>query len=121
MCGIVGYIGEKEATPIILSGLKKLEYRGYDSAGLAVLEDHHIELRRAAGKLDCLAELVAGQPLSGKMGIGHTRWATHGEPNERNAHPHTGMTGRVVVVHNGIVENFLELHEELSAEGIEFN
>ncbi len=121
MCGIVGYIGEKDATPIILSGLKKLEYRGYDSAGLAVLEDHHIELRRAAGKLDCLAELVNGQPVSGKIGIGHTRWATHGEPNERNAHPHTGMTGRVVVVHNGIVENFLELKEEMRAEGIEFN
>ena len=121
MCGIVGYIGEKDATPIILSGLKKLEYRGYDSAGIAVLEDGHISVRRAAGKLDCLAELVNGQPLSGKMGIGHTRWATHGEPNERNAHPQSGMTGRVVVVHNGIVENFLELHEELSAEGIEFN
>jgi glucosamine--fructose-6-phosphate aminotransferase (isomerizing) len=121
MCGIVGYIGEKDATPIILSGLKKLEYRGYDSAGIAVLEDSHITVRRAAGKLDCLADLVNGQPLSGKMGIGHTRWATHGEPNERNAHPQSGMTGRVVVVHNGIVENFLELHEELSAEGIEFN
>jgi glucosamine--fructose-6-phosphate aminotransferase (isomerizing) len=120
MCGIVGYIGEKDATSIILGGLKKLEYRGYDSAGIAVLEDGHITVRRAAGKLDCLADLVNGQPLSGKMGIGHTRWATHGEPNERNAHPQSGMTGRVVVVHNGIVENFLELHEELSAEGIEF-
>ncbi len=121
MCGIVGYIGKKDATTIILSGLKKLEYRGYDSAGIAVLEDGHITVRRAAGKLDCLADLVNGQPLSGKMGIGHTRWATHGEPNERNAHPQSGVTGRVVVVHNGIVENFLELHEELSAEGIEFN
>jgi glutamine---fructose-6-phosphate transaminase (isomerizing) len=121
MCGIVGYIGQKDATPIILNGLKKLEYRGYDSAGLAILEDGHIAVRRAAGKLDCLAGLVTDQPLSGQMGIGHTRWATHGEPNERNAHPHTGMTGKVVVVHNGIVENFLELHEELSAEGIEFN
>ena len=121
MCGIVGYIGEKNATPIILSGLKRLEYRGYDSAGIAVLENSHIELRRELGKLDALVSLVNQQPLKGKVGIGHTRWATHGEPSARNAHPHFGMTQEVVVVHNGIVENFLELRDELSAEGVVFN
>ncbi len=121
MCGIVGYIGEKDATPIILNGLKKLEYRGYDSAGIAVLEDGHIELRRDAGKLDHLLALVEASPLHGQVGIGHTRWATHGVPNARNAHPHVGSTGKVVVVHNGIVENYLELREELTAEGVVFN
>ncbi len=117
MCGIVGYIGPRDATPIILNGLKRLEYRGYDSAGLAVLQNSHIEVRRDVGKLARLATLVEGSPVSGQVGIGHTRWATHGEPSARNAHPHLGMTGEVVVVHNGIVENFLELREELSAEG----
>ncbi len=121
MCGIVGYIGEQNATPIILNGLKKLEYRGYDSAGLAVLEDGHIQVRRDAGKLSKLTGLVEMQPVAGKMGIGHTRWATHGEPSARNAHPHLGSTKEVVVVHNGIVENFLELREELVAEGVHFN
>jgi len=121
VCGIVGYIGDRNATPIILAGLKKLEYRGYDSAGIAVIEDHHIELRRELGKLDNLLGLVKENPLEGKIGIGHTRWATHGEPSARNAHPHIGMTGSVVVVHNGIVENFLELREELTAEGAVFN
>jgi glucosamine--fructose-6-phosphate aminotransferase (isomerizing) len=121
MCGIVGYIGEKNATPIILSGLKRLEYRGYDSAGIAVLENSHIELRRELGKLDALVNLVGQQPLKGKVGVGHTRWATHGEPSARNAHPHFGMTREVVVVHNGIVENFLELRDELIAEGAVFN
>jgi glucosamine--fructose-6-phosphate aminotransferase (isomerizing) len=120
MCGIVGYIGERDATPIILNGLKRLEYRGYDSAGLAVLQDGHIEVRRDAGKLARLNSLVDESPVHGKAGIGHTRWATHGEPNARNAHPHLGMTGEVVVVHNGIVENFLELREELCAEGVVF-
>jgi glucosamine--fructose-6-phosphate aminotransferase (isomerizing) len=120
MCGIVGYIGERDATPIILNGLKRLEYRGYDSAGLAVLQDGHIEVRRDAGKLARLNSLVDESPVHGQAGIGHTRWATHGEPNARNAHPHLGMTGEVVVVHNGIVENFLELREELCAEGVVF-
>jgi glucosamine--fructose-6-phosphate aminotransferase (isomerizing) len=120
MCGIVGYIGPRDATPIILNGLRRLEYRGYDSAGLAVLQDGEIQVRRDAGKLSRLASLVDGDPVHGNLGIGHTRWATHGEPNARNAHPHIGMTGDVVVVHNGIVENFLELREELLAEGAVF-
>jgi glucosamine--fructose-6-phosphate aminotransferase (isomerizing) len=121
MCGIVGYIGPQNATPIILNGLKKLEYRGYDSAGLAVIQNNHIEIRRDVGKLNKLAELVAEIPVTGNVGIGHTRWATHGEPSARNAHPHIGMTGNVVVVHNGIVENYLELRNELTAEGVIFN
>lgn len=120
MCGIVGYIGEQNATPIILGGLKRLEYRGYDSAGLAVIEDGHIEVRRDAGKLDNLASLVHEHPVAGKIGIGHTRWATHGEPTARNAHPHVSTNGDFVVVHNGIVENFLELKEELISEGAVF-
>jgi len=121
MCGIVGYIGEKNATTVILTGLRRLEYRGYDSAGLAVLENEKIEVRRDAGKLDRLVELVNEQPVKGPVGIGHTRWATHGVPSAQNAHPHMGATGRVVVVHNGIVENYLELREELEAEGVKFN
>ncbi|RJQ44785.1 MAG: glutamine--fructose-6-phosphate transaminase (isomerizing) [Anaerolineaceae bacterium] len=121
MCGIVGYIGEKNATPIILGGLKKLEYRGYDSAGIAVIEDGHIELRRDVGKLTNLETLVKEKPLSGRIGIGHTRWATHGAPSAKNAHPHVGETGKVVIVHNGIVENYMELKEELEAEGALFN
>lgn len=120
MCGIVGYIGNKNATPIVLTGLKKLEYRGYDSAGIAVLTDKNIEVRRDAGKLANLENLVANLPIVGKVGIGHTRWATHGEPSTRNAHPHLGSTGKVVVVHNGIVENFIELKEELTNAGVQF-
>ncbi|MBU0511904.1 MAG: glutamine--fructose-6-phosphate transaminase (isomerizing) [Chloroflexi bacterium] len=121
MCGIVGYIGPQDATPIILNGLKRLEYRGYDSAGLAVLQNGKIEVRRDAGKLARLAALVDERPIHGPIGIGHTRWATHGVPNARNAHPHVGMTGKVVLVHNGIVENYQELREELGAEGVKFN
>ena len=120
MCGIVGYIGDKDATLLILNGLKRLEYRGYDSAGIAVINNGKIELRRDVGKLENLAALVLQQPMEGKMGIGHTRWATHGEPSTKNAHPHLGNTGEVVIVHNGIVENFLELREELTAEGAIF-
>lgn len=120
MCGIVGYIGEQNATPIVLTGLKKLEYRGYDSAGLAVITNGHIEVRRDAGKLANLEQLVASLPIVGKIGIGHTRWATHGEPSARNAHPHLSSSGNVVVVHNGIVENFIELKEELSQKGFQF-
>ncbi|MBN2387691.1 MAG: glutamine--fructose-6-phosphate transaminase (isomerizing) [Anaerolineales bacterium] len=121
MCGIVGYIGPRDATPIILNGLKRLEYRGYDSAGLAIVVEDRIEVRRDAGKLARLEELVRAEPVSGAPGIGHTRWATHGSPSVRNAHPHRGSNGRVVVVHNGIVENFLELRDELRAEGVQFS
>src|SRR5688572_24968281 len=120
MCGIVGYIGPRDATPIILTGLKRLEYRGYDSAGLAIVNDGQLEVRKDAGKLSQLVDLVHKSPINGAPGIGHTRWATHGAPNVRNAHPHLGQTKRVVVVQNGIVENFLELKDELIAEGVEF-
>ena len=121
MCGIVGYIGERDATPIVMKGLKRLEYRGYDSAGVAVLTEGGLEIRRDAGKLSHLEDLITASPVHGKTGIGHTRWATHGEPNARNAHPHVGSTGRVAIVHNGIVENFLELRDALLAEGAHFN
>jgi len=120
MCGIVGYIGPRDATPIILNGLKRLEYRGYDSAGVAVFNGGQIEVRRDAGKLSQLVDLVSKSPINGAPGIGHTRWATHGAPSVRNAHPHISNGGRVVVVHNGIVENFLELKDELTAEGVTF-
>jgi len=120
MCGIVGYIGPRDATPIIVNGLKRLEYRGYDSAGVAVLKDDQIEVRRDAGKLSQLVDLISKSPLAGSPGIGHTRWATHGAPSARNAHPHLGQTKKVVVVQNGIVENFLELKDELIAGGSEF-
>jgi glucosamine--fructose-6-phosphate aminotransferase (isomerizing) len=120
MCGIVGYIGPRDATPIILNGLKRLEYRGYDSAGVAVLNGDRLEVRKDAGKLSQLVDLLSKSPIEGAPGIGHTRWATHGAPNARNAHPHLGQTKRVVVVQNGIVENFLELKDELIAEGVEF-
>jgi glucosamine--fructose-6-phosphate aminotransferase (isomerizing) len=120
MCGIVGFVGERDASKVIYEGLKRLEYRGYDSAGLAVIQDGHVEVRRDAGKLGNLFSLLQSQPVQGSIGIGHTRWATHGEPNARNAHPHIGESGDVVVVHNGIVENFLELREEMQAEGVRF-
>jgi glucosamine--fructose-6-phosphate aminotransferase (isomerizing) len=115
MCGIVGYVGPRECTGILLDGLRKLEYRGYDSAGVAVLQDGDIAVRRATGKLANLAAALAASPVAGRVGIGHTRWATHGRPSEENAHPH--RAGAVVLVHNGIIENFLELREELAAAG----
>jgi glucosamine--fructose-6-phosphate aminotransferase (isomerizing) len=121
MCGIVGYVGAQQATPIILEGLKRLEYRGYDSAGIAVVTAAgEIAIRREVGKLRCLEALIASEPLDGTIGIGHTRWATHGVPAAYNAHPHVGMNGQVVLVHNGIVENYLPLRQELEAEGIVF-
>jgi glucosamine--fructose-6-phosphate aminotransferase (isomerizing) len=121
MCGIVGYIGERSAQHVVLGGLKRLEYRGYDSAGVAVLEQNgHISIRRDVGKLSNLEQLLSHSPLTGTIGIGHTRWATHGAPTERNAHPHLGMNGGVVLVHNGIVENYRTLRDELSAEGVVF-
>ena len=115
MCGIVGYVGPRDASAILMAGLRKLEYRGYDSAGLAAVTDHRIEVRRCVGKLDNLAALLREQPLGGTPGIGHTRWATHGRPSEQNAHPH--RAGRVVVIHNGIIENYLELRAALERRG----
>jgi len=117
MCGIVGYVGPRQATSIIVEGLKRLAYRGYDSAGLAVIQDGHIVVRRDVGKLSALEELLAQEPVHGHIGIGHTRWATHGRPSQRNAHPHTDCSGEIVVIHNGIVENFLALRQELQAQG----
>ena len=117
MCGIVGYIGARDATPVIVNGLRKLEYRGYDSTGVAILDRGRLSLRRAAGKLDKLEAILAGAPVQGHAGIGHTRWATHGCPSESNAHPH--RAGDTVVVHNGIIENYLELKEALLGRGAE--
>jgi glucosamine--fructose-6-phosphate aminotransferase (isomerizing) len=116
MCGIVGYVGNKQVVPVIIDGLRKLEYRGYDSAGIAVVDEaHHLDVRRAEGKLRNLEEAIRLKPLDGTYGIGHTRWATHGRPTEENAHPHRDCTGRVVVVHNGIIENYIQLKERLRA------
>ena len=121
MCGIVGYIGPKKVVPLILDGLHRLEYRGYDSAGIAVVNKNgKLEIRRASGKLNNLEEVLRESPIEGVYGIGHTRWATHGRPTEENAHPHRDCTGEVVVVHNGIIENYLELKKELTGEGHKF-
>ncbi len=120
MCGIIGYIGSKPVVPVLLEGLRRMEYRGYDSAGVAVVSPEGIALRRSAGKLANLENAIRTQPVEGLYGVGHTRWATHGRPTEENAHPHRDCTGRIVVVHNGIIENYLELKEELQAQGHEF-
>ncbi len=124
MCGIVGYVGPREVVPVILDGLKRLEYRGYDSAGLAVVECHgderRLDVRRAEGKLANLEAALAAHPLRGDYGLGHTRWATHGRPSEENAHPHRDCSGEIVVVHNGIIENYLALKRELLAAGHRF-
>ncbi len=121
MCGIVGYIGQQSAESVVLNGLRQLEYRGYDSAGLAVIDDNGaIQVRREAGKLANLADRLNTEPLIGRVGVGHTRWATHGPPNQRNAHPHSSTDGELVVVQNGIVENFLQLRQVLQSEGYEF-
>src|ERR1700747_29885 len=117
MCGIVGYIGPKKVVPVVIEGLRKLEYRGYDSAGIAVVKNGNLEVRRAPGKLRNLEEALQKSPIEGTYGIGHTRWATHGRPTEENAHPHRDCTGQIVVVHNGIIENYLELKEKLEKEG----
>ena len=115
MCGIVGILGDHEAAPILVDALKRLEYRGYDSAGIATINDGTLDRRRAVGKLVNLADLLVHQPLPGRSGIGHTRWATHGAPSITNAHPH--QSGPVAVVHNGIIENYKRLREDLAAKG----
>jgi glucosamine--fructose-6-phosphate aminotransferase (isomerizing) len=115
MCGIVGYVGPREASDVLVSALKRLEYRGYDSAGVAALDGTGIEVRRCVGKLGNLEQLLIKNPLAGSIGIGHTRWATHGRPSEENAHPH--RAGHVVLIHNGIIENYLELRAELLRRG----
>ena len=120
MCGIIGYLGPKEVVPILLDGLRRLEYRGYDSAGVAVVRNGQIERRRSAGKLVNLEQAIDTQPLQGIYGVGHTRWATHGRPTEENAHPHQDCTGKIVVVHNGIIENYLDLKRELQRLGHAF-
>src|SRR5665811_2300570 len=120
MCGIVGYVGPRRAQDVLVDSLRRLEYRGYDSAGIAVSNGSVIEIRKAAGKLDRMAAMVEADPLEGHLGIGHTRWATHGVPNDINAHPHFDQTGEFAVVHNGIIENFLELKEELIEAGHTF-
>ena len=118
MCGIVGYVGQQEAAPILLDGLRRLEYRGYDSAGIAVCGDGQLRVKKSRGRLQVLSDLTHdGADLPGHLGIGHTRWATHGEPNDINAHPHVSQSGRIAVVHNGIIENYAELKEQLLHKG----
>ncbi|MGD0626418.1 MAG: glutamine--fructose-6-phosphate aminotransferase, partial [Thermodesulfobacteriota bacterium] len=118
MCGIIGYIGPRDTKEVLLEGLRRLEYRGYDSAGVAIFHEGKVVIRRSLGKLRELERKTAGERFSGHIGIGHTRWATHGKPSEANAHPH--KAGGVVVVHNGIIENYLSLKEALSGEGHTF-
>src|SRR6187402_2510987 len=117
MCGIIGYLGSKPVVPVLLDGLRRMEYRGYDSAGVALVSPEGIELRRSAGKLINLENAIRTEPIDGVYGVGHTRWATHGRPTEENAHPHRDCTGKIVVVHNGIIENYLELKHELQGQG----
>src|SRR3954452_23042940 len=120
MCGIIGYIGPKDVVPVLIDGLRKLEYRGYDSAGVAFVRSGSVDLRRSAGKLSNLEQVIDNDPISGDYGVGHTRWATHGRPTEENAHPHRDCTGKIVVVHNGIIENYLDLKLELQRQGHKF-
>src|SRR4051812_29257664 len=120
MCGIIGYIGPKDVVPVLIDGLRKLEYRGYDSAGVAVVSHGAVDLRRSAGKLSNLEAAIVADPIAGDYGVGHTRWATHGRPTEENAHPHRDCTGKIVVVHNGIIENYLDLKQELQQQGHTF-
>ena len=120
MCGIVGYIGQSEALPILVGGLKKLEYRGYDSSGIAVIENGSIHVVKASGKISALEDKLKTQKVTGKTGIAHTRWATHGAPTVENAHPHTSYDGKISIVHNGIIENYASLKAKLISEGIKF-
>lgn len=120
MCGIMGYIGDKKASEILIDGLEKLEYRGYDSSGVAILNQGQIQIRKFKGRLSKLKESIEDNPIEGNIGIGHTRWATHGEPSDLNAHPHKSSDGKIAVVHNGIIENYMEIKEELQRLGYEF-
>src|SRR5574344_2773747 len=120
MCGIVGYVGCKNASQILINALKKLEYRGYDSAGIAIIEGEDILVRKCKGALKFLEEKIADETIKGSVGIGHTRWATHGEPSDTNSHPHTNMDGTISIVHNGIIQNYAELKAKLQAEGVVF-
>ena len=120
MCGIVGYIGNRNAVPLLLKGLKRLEYRGYDSAGIAVLTDGHIHSIKKSGKVSQLEVLVDDTPIKGSIGIAHTRWATHGEPNDINAHPHLDYTGKIAIIHNGIIENHETIRKVLEERDIPF-
>ena len=121
MCGITGYVGEREAAPILIEGLSRLEYRGYDSVGIAVIEKNgKLAVHKRAGRLQGLAAALDGNTPVGRQGIGHTRWATHGRPSDVNAHPHTDCSGNVVVIHNGIVENYQDLRQQLLSEGHTF-
>ena len=119
MCGIVGYIGQNEALPVLVGGLKKLEYRGYDSSGVALIDNGKIEVVRASGKISALEDKLKTHPVSGTIGIAHTRWATHGAPTEANAHPHMSFDGKISIVHNGIIENYAALKAKLISEGIQ--
>ncbi|MFM8720628.1 MAG: class II glutamine amidotransferase, partial [Chthoniobacterales bacterium] len=121
MCGIVGYVGPAEAAPILLDGLRRLEYRGYDSAGVALGNNGSLEIRKAVGRIDNLAQALGESPVHGNRGISHTRWATHGAVTQDNAHPHTDQSGRIVLVHNGVIENYQRLREELEREGHVFH
>ena len=121
MCGIIGYVGKKAAAPILLEGLRRLEYRGYDSAGVAVLDGDELLVRKKKGKIsEGLAPLLKSQPVAGNLGIGHTRWATHGPPSDINSHPHLDQSGRIAVVHNGVIENYDALRQKLLATGHKF-
>ncbi|HMP92607.1 MAG TPA: class II glutamine amidotransferase, partial [Phnomibacter sp.] len=119
MCGIVGYIGPRQAYPIVLKGLKRLEYRGYDSSGVALL-NHGLKVYKKKGRVAELEEALAGQDVNAHIGIGHTRWATHGEPSDRNAHPHQSASGQLAMIHNGIIENYAQIKEELVKNGYQF-
>ena len=122
MCGIVGFVGSEQAAPILLDGLERLEYRGYDSAGIAVIsDDKKLRVKKSKGRLQVLRDMIqGGKSIEGSIGIGHTRWATHGEPNDINAHPHLSGDGKIAVVHNGIIENYVELRDFLISQGYTF-
>src|SRR6188768_1614782 len=120
MCGIVGYIGPREAYPIIITGLKRQEYRGYDSTGIAII-NHSLQVYKKKGKVAELEQSLLGKTLSAHIGIGHTRWATHGEPSDRNAHPHSSASGKLAIIHNGIIENYTQIKQELVNKGYKFH